>query len=80
MQLYTLNHCVQYSHTALLYIYTTVSLPLVQAEHNLRKLVKSSYWRYLSARLSFWSQCDTNFQNEDVDPLLAADFFEVRSH
>ncbi|XP_064396222.1 spatacsin-like isoform X6 [Halichondria panicea] len=59
---------------------TASKVTVKKAEHNLRKLVKSSYWRYLSARLSFWSQCDTNFQNEDVDPLLAADFFERIVH
>ena len=41
---------------------------------------KSCYWRYEQARLNFWYQCDSNFQNAEVDAELASEFFEVHTH
>ena len=54
-----------------------VCISPTQAEHNLRKISKSSYWRYEQARLNFWYQCDSNFHNAEVDAELASEFFEV---
>ena len=63
---------------AILYFYSAYLLNKIQAEHNLRKISKSSYWRYEQARLNFWYQCDSNFQTAEVDAELASEFFEVR--
>ena len=49
----------------------------IQAEHNLWKLSESSYWQYEQARLNFWHSCTSSFAREQVDPELAAEFFEV---
>ena len=54
-----------------------VRISPTQAEHNFGKISKSSYWRYEQARLTFWYQCDSNFQNAEVDAELASEFFEV---
>ena len=48
-----------------------------QAELNLHKLTRSSYWKYEQVRLNFWQSCDTTFQRESVEPEQAAQFFEV---
>ena len=48
-----------------------------QAELNLHKLTRSSYWKYEQVRLNFWQSCDTTFQREGVEPEQAAQFFEV---
>ena len=43
----------------------------------MRKLSQSSYWQYEQARLDFWHQCNSSFEAEKVDPVSAAEFFEV---
>ena len=51
----------------------------MKAEHNLKKISGSTYWRYQQARLNFWYQCDASFENAAVDSELACEFFEVRN-
>ena len=56
---------------------TASQVTIKEAEHNLRKISQSSYWKYEQARLHFWHQCNSTFHAARVDPESAAEFYEV---
>ena len=59
-------------------LYCCHVLPL-QVENKYSKYLNTSYWQYQPARISFWLKSNQELMDDNVDPLAAAEFFEVKS-